>query len=174
MMKKKTSLSTNPSAPQGMILLSALVLLLLNSLLLNQLLLAVQLQLQISLNTGSELQQFQAAEAGIKQGENQLIQQKNNLNTKLPIILHVNDDENYPVEVEILPLPKRFCLKPEQTQGRYYQVTATAYKKRALKHISQLQSLIRLQTLIAIPEKTACSAELPHSTSGRSAWVQLT
>lgn len=152
---------------QGIILLTVLLCLIVIALLIQHLLLSVQLQLRMSARWKASAQQFQAAEAGLRYGENWLMQPDTSRSALTTLsALPALDYAGYQVTVTILSLPQAFCLLPKRQRGYYYQVTATATQHRYTNPII-------LQSTIALPDGRICPKKAIQRMQGRSAWLQL-
>lgn len=160
------------SSQHGMVLVVVLLLLTLMTVLVSHLALSIPLKIQLSVNSAHEIQQFQAAEAGLREGEKRLAHLLSSRDTSLADIPQLGPlaYAGYVVTLEVLRLPHAFCILPAKQIGHYYQVTASARREDRSNH----NALIRLQSIIALPEGATCSNhKLMQRQVGRSAWCQL-
>lgn len=155
----KYDCKNTPILPEnGIVLLSTLLLLLLIQLPIGYLLLSTQTALQLSKGLITELQQFQATEAGLKKAEywltNQLL---TGFKPVTLITLPSYEYAGYTIDIKVLPLlEKAFCLMPQREQSHYYHITASSIYTQKSGGVPLI-----LETIVLLPEGSTCPVGVP-------------
>lgn len=117
---------------KGLILVSTLLFLLMLSLLTLAVLARLNLERKIANNAYGIVQEFYAAEAGLRQAEQSVC-----LIAPQEILHHQFNHAGYRVAYQIEALPVSVCIKPKNRSGYFYRITASAQLPGAKPQVIQ-------------------------------------